>query len=610
MSIYDAVHDMFIRDTKRIIFSKHIDYIRFPFFKNYCEMLKVNFDFPITYLTGTNGTGKSSMLHALYGSVEGNSISDFWFNTALDPIKDLEKNRHCFIYGYTTEFTHTKVEAIKTRIQRKKLKSKVLDPEYWEPSRPIIQYDMKKIPKDADTREAYKTRWKLLKRNVLYVDFRYSLSAFDKYFYFAPNPDLKTITTKQEWIRKRSHKLKSAYDTDLQQSYYNCIIEKPIILRAEALKEIGKILGKTYSEAKLLNHNLYERQKGFSIRYKTDQLSYSEAYAGSGEVAIVKLVNDILALENQSLILLDEPETSLHPAAQKKLIEFLLEQIKTKKHQIIISTHSPDILENAPDISIKVLYESKANGKIDIIEDVNYRKAFIQIGHTIESKNIIIVEDRLAQLIVERVIMDCDDSELFEVVFYPGGVSRIKQEEMVVYSKGKAKNVHILLDGDQKFEKFIVGDIKEHQKNSEFLRNIINNLMNQDIFFSSDGSNEKTDKAKAKKEKQLTEAMLKYLNFIENKVHFLPRNIPEVIIWNDELAEKHIFNEWERKELLNETDFKKKINLFSKFVFNGESAKDQESTHKLLINQWAKNKNKDYDTLQKIIQGMKGKVNC
>ena len=41
------------------------------------------------------------------------------------------------------------------------------------------------------------------------------------------------------------------------------------------------------------------------------------------------------------LLLLDEPETSLHPGAQVKLQRYILDQIKKKHLQVVISTHAP-----------------------------------------------------------------------------------------------------------------------------------------------------------------------------------------------------------------------------------------------------------------------------
>src|SRR5690242_16552413 len=79
---------------------KHITHIRFPKFKNLRPGARVDFPFPITALVGSNGCGKTSVLHALYGAPKGSSTSDYWFNTKVDPIveKDNEPNR--FIYGH------------------------------------------------------------------------------------------------------------------------------------------------------------------------------------------------------------------------------------------------------------------------------------------------------------------------------------------------------------------------------------------------------------------------------------------------------------------------------------------------------------------------------
>ena len=128
-----SISTMFEADGNRNVFKKYIDYIRFPFFKSFEPNLRVNFNFPITFLVGQNGSGKSSLLQALFGAPEGNSIASYWYNTALDPIKDLKNNRHCFIYSFKTEFTKTQVEVLKERIQDKDKNTQIINPDYWEP---------------------------------------------------------------------------------------------------------------------------------------------------------------------------------------------------------------------------------------------------------------------------------------------------------------------------------------------------------------------------------------------------------------------------------------------------------------------------------------------
>ncbi|WP_396631538.1 AAA family ATPase, partial [Lysinibacillus sp. D4B1_S16] len=44
-------------------------------------------------------------------------------------------------------------------------------------------------------------------------------------------------------------------------------------------------------------------------------------------------------------MLLDEPEVSLHPGAQARIKYLILELIKKKKIQVIISTHSTIFVE-------------------------------------------------------------------------------------------------------------------------------------------------------------------------------------------------------------------------------------------------------------------------
>ena len=69
----------------------------------------------------------------------------------------------------------------------------------------------------------------------------------------------------------------------------------------------------------------------------------------------------IFRAKNDSIILIDEPEISLHINWQEKFIDNLLLALSGKKCQIIISTHSPDIIFNHDECicSIKTNEESE-----------------------------------------------------------------------------------------------------------------------------------------------------------------------------------------------------------------------------------------------------------
>lgn len=75
---------------------------------------------------------------------------------------------------------------------------------------------------------------------------------------------------------------------------------------------------------------------------------------------IIVFYNLIFKTEDNTLLLIDEPEISLHISWQKKFTEDLLEIIKYKKLNVIVATHSPEIIgefwENQIDLG--ELYEA------------------------------------------------------------------------------------------------------------------------------------------------------------------------------------------------------------------------------------------------------------
>ena len=110
--------------------------------------------------------------------------------------------------------------------------------------------------------------------------------------------------------------------------------------------------------------------KGFSKDEKT--LPIFENSAGeefdindlsSGEKQLFLRTLSIKMLEpNNSIILIDEPELSLHPKWQQKIIE-VYKKIG-ENNQIIVATHSPHILGSVSNENIFILYRNE-NGKIE-----------------------------------------------------------------------------------------------------------------------------------------------------------------------------------------------------------------------------------------------------
>jgi predicted ATPase len=574
-------------------FRNYIDYIQFPFYRNMEINSRISFDYPLTVFIGQNGCGKSSALHAMYGSVEGKTPYEFWFSTEVDPIEyyNDEKKRHSFWYSYRDREDQVR-EVVKARIQR------AGDPNYWETSRPLNWAGMR----------ASQRRNPPIRKNVVYLDFRSELSAFDKFFYFGDVDRLKS-KNKQEYIRKRSVLLKGILDgvrSDVRNR--RGTLNSPLLtLTDQELECISFVLGRAYDAAKSIKHKIF-RFEGYSILYQTRHASYSEAFAGSGEMAVVRLVLEVLNAPSSSLILLDEPEVSLHPGAQENLKFFLLDQIKRKKHQIVLTTHSPTLVKGLPKEAIKVFCQNPTSGRFFLKENLLPEEAFFHIGFKVDSKKQITVEDKLAKHILDAVLdqMGEESRTLIHVKYNPGGASVIKKEFISVYCREDSSREYVLFDGDQKPEEDHV-DWKTLDErtlsNLDTILNIVKQQVGVEIKFSVDGGSGGSDDA------QKIMLYKKYLDYYLGNVYYLPRSAPEDLIWSSEYANQFIdisYNEGCRDHLkvaLEATSSsKEKFALLTKYISGINDSEKISAMHENFICYWKRIESESYNQIKDILR--------
>jgi predicted ATPase len=495
-----------------------IRHIRFPFYKNLVENSRIDFQYPITAFVGQNGTNKSSVLRALYGSPDTYSLGNMWFSTNVDEIKD--EGRSCFIYGYYDEVSQKTVEVLKTRILKKN------DPDYWEPARPQKKYGMDPIDTSIESPNRIKTRWKAITKDVIYFDFRSKISAFDKCFYHL-NFSKKN---KKEHIRQRSKHLKKIIDKNLTS--YKLFkgqkekVKSNIQLTEPEVDIISAILGRKYDSIQLITHKLFTNVYAPTVVLKTPLLNYSEAFAGSGEFSVIMLVHEIFNAEKKSLILLDEPEISLHPGAQEKLMVFLMNETKKNKHQVVISTHSSHIISKLPQNAIKLFALNLDTGMTQIIQNISKEEVFYYTGEHIQLKNIY-VEDKLAKRWVERALELKGEqfSSLFNVKVLPGGAESIIKNFVVPHSMEQKADVLYLLDGDKNTEKLPLG---ESNITDECLQNTINEALNMKITFPCSGN-----ASSSINKEELHQYQRRFIKHVDKYLKYLPIDTPERYLINN-----------------------------------------------------------------------------
>ncbi len=450
---------------KRHGFLPYIEEISFPAYKALREGLKIEFSWPITALVGPNGTNKSSILHALYGAPQGNSVSRFWFSTEVDDISSgiRRGELHNFIYKFRFDSGSILAECRKSRVTKNYRSSKLpaplrgkRDPDYWEPTKRIE--GMSEIPLKGYSERLSRSRdrWNQIEKSVLYLDFRSELSSFDKFIYH----DTYGRWTEDDSMKKyrailRSRDLAKVLDGDDRTSARMKVVEPVRELSTDLVRVVAGILSKDISRIDILKHSILG-PTGYTVRFfmMGSDSKYSEAHAGSGEFAVVRLVDALNSVQPSSLVLLDEPEVSLHPGAQVRLLQYIKAMVLKKGIQVVISTHSPTIVERLPKQAIKVLdYDRSVDRVVLMAQEASVTEAFARLGYaTVNgSDRCLVVEDELVAEMVRHVLRlkHPDWLDKLSVSVLPGGAGSIVQYAIPTFARAASGGTAVLLDGDQ-----------------------------------------------------------------------------------------------------------------------------------------------------------------
>lgn len=573
-----------IEDKNQKKFNQYINRIIFPYYKNFSEFSEINFDFPLTVLVGRNGAGKSSILHALYGAPRQFTISHFWFSTAVDPIKDGDgiNKRQSFMYNYTDSNRQIfEKYVIYKRASRPGTKTKKENPDYWETEKmgPSI-FKKYKINKQERVPPIYE--------KSIYIDFRSQLSAYDKFFYFENQKDMKL--KKNDYVRSwvsdhlkdilsdKTNNKKNKKEHSYEGIYYRKEHKKgqtkfipqnnPMkYLTPEEIHYISYILGNNYSKIKIVYHRLYKGKWGYTIMMKRDGFQYSEAHAGSGEFSICMLVHELYKTiqdqdsddnknHNHNLIILDEPECSLYPGAQSRFLTFLLNYIVLTHNQVFISSHSTRFIKGLPESAVKRIYYDNNDHKTYIEDHCLPTEAFNELETDITKCNVY-CEDNAAKILLNECINTEGNTSynILKIIETNNGSEAIINNSIYPSAMLDTKNCFYFLDGDKlsdeinKFSSYSEEELNKILKDPKQVNDLTNSISTKLPLPSS-----KPRKSERKtcniqydelKDKARINAQKKFLKFFHEHVYYLPKTgndfgTPESIIFNNDYVQSVI----------------------------------------------------------------------
>lgn len=201
------------------------------------------------------------------------------------------------------------------------------------------------------------------------------------------------------------------------------------------LARFSKILGRRYDSAKMALTTGDPRRTLPVIQHMG--ATYSGFHQGAGETTMVELLQ--ADIPRYSLVLIDEIESSLHPRAQRRLIRELAELCRNLELQIILSTHSPYILEELPPVARAYIMES--GGDREIIYGVSPDFAMSQMDDLPHTECDLYVEDRRSASLLTEILS----------VYEPGIVNRC---QFIPYGAASAGSVLGKMAIDGRFPRY------------------------------------------------------------------------------------------------------------------------------------------------------------
>jgi len=305
--------------------------------------LKMNFEkndeiLDLIVLTGSNGSGKTRILECVLSCFENYINSNYQENKNRLDISFQENEKKCFEGNFDLGMFF-----------------KILNSYNWKKAEPFILGDDSK-------KDDFFEKEKILSDN---------LKIFPKIIYVPTEINFQKMNTASTTLVQK-YKFINIVDTNLIKDIPSYIATKIITaifqnknekvgdVQKKVFDEINEIFGILDIDVKIEDISQDGRNIPIFKNSAGEKFDINELSSGEKQLFLRTLAIKMLNPEN-SIILIDEPELSLHPKWQQRIID-VYRKIG-KNNQIIIATHSPHILGSVRKENIMLL-DKDDEGKI------------------------------------------------------------------------------------------------------------------------------------------------------------------------------------------------------------------------------------------------------
>jgi predicted ATPase len=215
-------------------------------------------------------------------------------------------------------------------------------------------------------------------------------------------------------------------------------------------ERLSFVLGREYRKARFATSDVDAKRQVGLLEREWGELS--QFHQGAGEDATLDLFRVLQGVPENSLLIIDEVEASLHPRAQRRLIRFLLWLSRQRRVQIILSTHSPYVLEELPQEARLLLLPGPQG--LSVVYGISPEFAMSRLDDEVHPDAHVFVEDRNAEIWLREILASSPEtSELLRrIQINPVGPANVVGMLGTLGSSGKLPYRSVaIVDGDHDF---------------------------------------------------------------------------------------------------------------------------------------------------------------
>lgn len=211
-----------------------------------------------------------------------------------------------------------------------------------------------------------------------------------------------------------------------------------LLLSGRWIDRLSYVLGRRYNLAGV-------RERGrFVLPVLSSGASYTGFNMGGGEGSLVSLFRILSEIPNGGFLGIEEVEVSLHPQAQKRLAEVLVQVCLEKRLQLVCTTHSELFLDSLPREARLLIARRGQGHRID--EAPSTRFAMYRMTGQVYPELAVYCEDSLAEALIRESI---DEETRVRVKIATVGSAQAVVEQGVAHLRADHSMRSLcILDGD------------------------------------------------------------------------------------------------------------------------------------------------------------------